>query len=268
MLQIKTTDLGHLKGTALVYGVHADLWTLAPGQATATGSLVLTGEARELAAITPAGLRTEPAGALEFAFGPKKTGAIDLSVRANAKAKGRLIVYAGKDPVGVVTIGEHASHLGDKAVDLIARVSNGQDCRKSVAIQQILRNQATSIIDQQTGPYGDTHRLVCGTVVDQAGTALFDHVDHSGRSYHRPIKRGSGSGVMPWDNITYDPLTTHVATKKIRALLDEGTAVRVGAVYEPRWTMLAGNGALQCDRHGGHSGGRWKPRSSTPTPTT
>jgi hypothetical protein len=252
-MQIKTTDLGHLKGVALAYGSHADLWTLAPGQTTAPGSLVLAGEARELAAITPAGLRTDPAGALEFTFGSKNTASIDLTVRANAKAKGRVIVYAGKDPLGVVRIGEHASHLGDKAVDLIARVSNGRDCRKVVAIQQILQNQATSIIDQQTGPYGDTHRLVCGTVVEQAGTALFDHVDHSGRSYHKPIKRGAGSGTMSWDNMIYDPLTTQVATKKIRALLDQGTAVRVGAVYEPRWTMLAGNGALQCDRHGGHS---------------
>jgi hypothetical protein len=58
---------------------------------------------------------------------------------------------------------------------------------------------------------------------------------------------------MPWDNITYDPLTTQVAIQKIRSLLTDGTAVRVGAVYEPNWTMLAANGALQAERHGGHS---------------
>jgi len=251
MLQIKTTDLDRLKGTALAYGIHADLWTMAPAQTTAPGSLVLAGDARELAAIRPEGLRTEPPGALEFAFGLRRPDSIDLTVRA--KGTGRIIAYAGKDPLGVVTIGAHASHLGDQAVDLVAQVSNGKDCRKVVAIQQILQNQATSIIDQQTGPYGDKNRLVCGTVVNRAGATLFDRVDYSDRPYHKPIKRGSGFGKMSWDNIVYDPLTTQVATTKIKALLSQGTAVRVGAVYEPRWTMLAANGALQAERHGGHS---------------
>ncbi|HEX2660405.1 MAG TPA: hypothetical protein VHU40_19125 [Polyangia bacterium] len=250
-MQIKTTDLGRLKGVPLTHGIYGDLWTLAPGQTTAPGSLVLTGDPRELAAVTPAALSTEPPGALEFTFGSRKPDSIDLAVRA--KGTGRVIVRAGNEAVGVVGIGEHASHLGDQAVDLLAQVSNGQDARKVVAIQQILQNHRTPIIDQLSGPYGNEDRLICGTVVDQAGRALFGRVDYSDRSYHRPIKRGAGIGDMPWDKITYDPLTTQIALTKIKGLLDRGTPVRVGAVYKPEWSMLAANGALQAEKSGGHS---------------
>lgn len=136
-------------------------------------------------------------------------------------------------------------------MDLVAKVSNGADCRKIVAIQQILQTRPPVIIDQRTGSYGNLDGLICGTVVQRAGEALFGRVDHSGQTYHRSISRGANA--MSFDDIAYDPTVTRSAVATIKALLDRGTAVRLGAVYSPAWPMLGPNGALQAELSGGHT---------------
>ena len=247
-MDVRTTDLGRHKGVAVVYGGN-ELLTLAPGQSTAPGSLVLAGSAAELSQVTPESLRTEPAQVLQVTMGPRRHAGIEISFRA--LGHGTVIVYVKRDPVASVTIGTHASHLGARAVDLISKVSNGSDCRRIVAIQQILQGRPPTIIDQLTGTYGNKDGLICGTVVQRAGEALFGRVDHSGQTYHKTLSRRSGT--MSFDDIAYDPNVTRTAVAKIKALLDRGTAVRLGAVYAPAWSMLGPNGALQAELSGGHT---------------
>ena len=194
--------------------------------------------------------RMDPPEALEVRLGNRRSDGYEVTLRA--KGLGLVVIYVGKMAVGAVTIGRHESHLGPRAVDLLARVSNGSDARKIVAIQEILQNRAPVIIDQVTGPYGSTTALVCGSVAQAAGKALFGDVVHGGTSYHKKIG-AHGPAPMTWDDLQYDPKVTQKGIDAIRANLDKGSAVRLGMVYEPKWAMLGPNGALQAERLGGHT---------------
>jgi hypothetical protein len=248
-LVLRTTKLNRHKGSDLSYG-YSELLTLAPGQVTSPGSLVLADDTGPLPKADSIAFRIDPPGGVEVRLGNRQTAGYEVTIRA--KALGKAIIYVGKTPVGAVTVGVHASHLGVRAVDLLARVSNGPDARKIVAIQQILQNQVKAIINQFTGAYGVDDRLVCGSVAQQAGTSLFGSVVHGDRSYHKKI--GSpGPSPMDWSDIQYDPQVTQGAIARIRAHLDQGSAVRLGMVYSPAWSMLAPNRAIQAERSGGHT---------------
>jgi len=249
---LRTTDLGKHKGVGLSYG-HSELMTLAPAQVNTPGSIVLIDYAGGVLRTAPSiTFRTDPPGALDIRLGSPRSGGVDVAIRA--KTLGKVVIYVGNEPVGAVTVGPHASHLGPRAVDLLARISNGPDARKIVAIQQIIQNRKAPapIIDQHDGVYGDPSRLLCGTVAQRAGTALFGDVFHGGASYHEPIK-AHGKAKMTFADIRYDPKVTLGAIARIKSHLDSGSAVRLGLVYNPEWSMLAPNGALQAERSGGHT---------------
>lgn len=246
LLEIKTTALGRLPGSGICFG-NADVMTLAPGQVTLGGSLVLVGDPPELAKVGSS-VTAEPKGSIEVTLGQRRPTGIDLTVRAISPA--RVTISHEKAPIGVVTVGHHQSHLGPQATDLLAEVSDGSDARKIVAIQKILQKPGRSIIDQKFGPYGSS-QLACGSVVQSAGEQLFGRVDHSGRSYHVPLK--AGASRLTREDVRYDPKVTSSAIAAIKALLDKSIAVRVGVFYKVEAGMVGANGALQAERSGGHT---------------
>lgn len=244
-LVLRTKALGKHGPVTLLYG-NNELFTVAPGRTIDRRTLEIAGD---VAKLKPGDLRTEPKDALEVTLGKRDAAAVEVELRP--KVNGAVILYAGAEPIGSIMVGTHQSHFGPGSVDLLAQASNGSDARRIVALQQILQNRKAPIIDQRDGVYGSADRLVCGSVVQRVGADLFDEVNHSGLSYHRPLPRTALN--VSWANIIYDASRTWRAVEGIRKQLSVGHAVRVGVVYQPGRGMVGPNGALQPERSGGHS---------------
>jgi hypothetical protein len=127
-LVLRTTKLDRHKGSDLSYG-NSELLTLALGQVTSPGSLLLADDTGPLPKANSIAFRIDPPGGVEVRLGNRQTAGYQVTIRA--KALGKAIIYVGKTPVGAVTVGVHSSHLGVRARDLLARVSNGPDARPS-----------------------------------------------------------------------------------------------------------------------------------------
>lgn len=250
-----------LDGHQVVLSNSAELLTLAPDQAGVIE--VSGGKAADITGLTPGSFSSSNPDVATAVLRPKTSSRAEIHLQAKKPAAGKLTKTTMSGALSLsctLHVGKHQSHFGDAvdnktAFDLLAQVSNGNDLRTIVAIQQILHNEQEGIIDQLKGRYSpaNSNTLACGDVVRQAGLALFGKTTgvESYHSYHVSIKKPPSK--LQWADIKYAPKTTAKAITAINASLKEGAAVRVGTVYQPDSGMVAlSNGALQPNLHGGH----------------
>jgi hypothetical protein len=151
------------------------------------------------------------------------------------------------DPLKVV-VGDFKYHDTMK-FDLIAEAGRSNSGSKIFLVQRLLNNNKDDSnlfnqkSDKNTRDFKTDH--ACGSVCARSGKVLFGKVEESYFTYHVPLKE-----VSSRDEVRYREGTINRARQAIKLRLTSGTAVRVGATFRPRTSML--NGGLQPTRSGGH----------------
>lgn len=236
-----------------------ELLTVMPGQRVRIELVV--GSSNQLASLESQNFTIAPPRA-SIQVLQKRSGIAMLELAAMHEGKITLTANVADRPSITLHIGRHISHFegvaaaSPWAVDLLANRSNGPDLAYILAIQRLLHNAkgTDNIIDQRTGRFGSTSTYNCADVCLRVGRALFGPVPQEYQPYHQRIPENISRTypVIPNEYIVYSDTTMGRASKAIAGHLTAGHPVRVGAVYEPYATALAG-GYFQADRNGAHS---------------